>query len=154
MQKSINQEKQQKQKEQEKEQELVKMTLKKIIDRSDRDIPVLNIVMDRAPIATLFYDKNKKSYGLVYHEKFKYYKGLIPFNIDLPLGSTVEIGKLYYSPKLWYPFSARIPSKNRKDCIEKLKEYNLTLNDHPLKILNCIGRISIANTWRLEPCKG
>ena len=144
MQKSIN-------KNQKKEQESMKMTLKKIIAQSNEDAPALNIVMDGSPIATLFYDKDKKSYGLVYHEKFKRYKGMMPFNIDLPVGSTVKIGKLYYSSKLWYPFSARIPNKNRKDCMEKLKEYNLTLNSHPLKILNCMGRISIANTWILEP---
>ena len=111
----------------------------------------LNIVMDNAPIATLFYDKNEKKYGLIYHEKYKNYKGLLPFNIDLPRDQSVKIGKPYYNVKLWYPFSARLPSKNRRDCIEKLKEHNLTLNDHPLKILDCIGQISIANRWKLEP---
>ena len=40
------------------------MTIKKIIDRSDRDIPALNIVMDGSPIATLFYDKKKKAMAL------------------------------------------------------------------------------------------
>ena len=77
----------------------------------------------------------------------------MPFNIDLPLGSTVEIGKLYYSPKLWYPFSARLLNKNRKDCLELLKKHNLTFDDHPLKILQHTGQVSIANLWRLELCQ-
>ena len=103
------------------------------------------------PIATLFYDKDESKYGLIYHENYNNYEGLLPFNIDLPRDETVKIGEPYYSKELWYSFSARIPSKNRKDCIEKLKEYNLTLESHPLKILNSIGRVSIANRWKLEP---
>ncbi len=126
-------------------------TLKKIISKSPKNVPVLNVVMDDHPVATLFYDKDKENYGLIYHEKFKNYKGMMPFNIDLPLGESVEIGKIYYSQKLWYPFSARLPNKNRKDCMKKLKEHNLTLGDHPLKILSYMGQISIADLWKLEP---
>ena len=126
-------------------------TLKKIISKSPKNVPVLNVVMDDHPVATLFYDKDKENYGLIYHEKFKNYKGMMPFNIDLPPGESVEIGKIYYNQKLWYPFSARLPNKNRKDCMKKLKEHNLTLRDHPLKILSYMGRISIADLWRLEP---
>ena len=126
-------------------------TLKEIVSKSPKDVPVLNIIMEGDPIATLFYDKEKENYGLIYHEKYKDYKGLLPFNIDLPKEESIKIGKTYYSSELWYPFSARIPSKSRMDCIEKLKENNLTLNDHPLKILSCIGQVSIANRWKLEP---
>lgn len=125
--------------------------LKEIASKSPKDVPVLNIIMAGEPIATLFYDKEKENYGLIYHEKYKDYKGLLPFNIDLPKEESIKIGETYYSPELWYPFSARIPSKSRRDCIEKLKENNLTLDDHPLKILSCIGQVSIANCWRLEP---
>lgn len=125
--------------------------LKKVISKSPKNVPVLNVVIDHYPIATLFYDKDKENYGLIYYEKFKHYKGMMPFNIDLPPDESVEIGTIYYSPKLWYPFSARLPNKNRKDCVKKLKEHNLTLEDHPLKILSYMGRISIADLWRLEP---
>ena len=129
----------------------VEKTLKEIASKSPKDVPVLNVVLTGELIATLFYDKNREEYGLIYHEKYKNYPGLLPFNIDLPRDESVEIGKLYYSKELWEPFSARIPSKSRRDCIEELKKYNLTLNDHPLKIINCIGRRSIANRWKLEP---
>ena len=113
---------------------------------------MLNIVITGDLIATLFYDENEKKYGLIYHKKYKDYEGFLPFNIDLPMGESVKIGKPYYSSELWYSFSARIPSKSRIDCIKELKEkYDLTLDDHPLKILNSIGRVSIANRWKLEP---
>ena len=128
-----------------------KEILKEIVSKSPKDVPVLNIIVSKEPIATLFYNKNREEYGLIYHEKYKYYHGLLPFNIDLPKDESVEIGKLYYSKELWEPFSARIPSKSRVDCIEELKKHNLTLDDHPLKIINCIGRRSIANRWKLEP---
>ena len=132
---------------------VMKKILKEIIPKSPKDVPVLNITIANKPIATLFYDKDKKSYGLIYHEEYKDYEGLHPFNIDLSRNESVKIGEPYYSAELWYPFSARIPSKNRRDCIEKLKEHNLTLDDHPLKILGCIGRVSIANLWKLEPVR-
>ena len=122
-----------------------------IVSKSPEDVPVLNIVITGDLIATLFYDKDEEKYGLVYHEKYKNYPGLFPFNIDLPIDESVKIGEPYYSRILWYPFSARIPSKSRTDCIEKLKDSNLTLESHPLKILNSIGRVSIANRWKLEP---
>ena len=123
----------------------------KIASKSPEDVPVLNIVMVGDLIATLFYDKDKEKYGLIYHEKYNNYEGLLPFNIDLPRNESVKIGEPYYSKELWYSFSARIPSKSRTDCIEKLKEYDLTLESHPLRILNRIGRASIANRWKLEP---
>lgn len=127
-------------------------TLIEIASKSPPDVPVLNIIMTGDLIATLFYDKNEEKYGLIYHEKYKNHEMLIPLNIDLPRDESVEIGKTYYSKILWYPFSARIPSKSRTDCINELKEkYDLTLDDHPLKILNSIGRVSIANRWKLEP---
>ena len=126
-------------------------TLIGIVSKSPEDVPVLNIVMANDLIATLFYDGEEEKYGLIYHEKYNDYEGLLPFNIDLSKDESVKIGELYYSKELWYPFSARIPSKSRTDCIERLKEYNLTLDDHPLKILSSIGRISIANRWKLEP---
>lgn len=129
----------------------LKETLTDIASKSPGDIPVLNIIIARDPVATLFYDKKEEKYGLIYHKKYKNYKGLILFNIDLPRNELVEIGKTYYSSELWYPFSARIPSKSRADCIKELEEHNLTLEDHPLKILNHIGRVSIANRWKLEP---
>ena len=130
---------------------VVENALKEIISKSPKDIPVLNVIIGDDPIATLFYDRDKESYGLIYHKAYKNYKGLLPLNIDYPKDKPIKIGEPYYSPELWYPFSARIPNKNRKDCIEKLKEYNLTLDDHPLKILDCIGRVSIANRWKLKP---
>lgn len=129
----------------------LKKTLTDIASKSPEDVPVLNIIIAHDPIATLFYDKNKEEYGLIYHKKFKNYKGLMPFNIDLPKDESIEIGKTYYSSELWYPFSARIPSKSRMDCIKELEKHNLTLEDHPLKILSHIGRVSIANHWKLEP---
>ena len=129
----------------------LKKTLTEIASKSPEDVPVLNIVMTGDIIATLFYDKSKEKYGLIYHEKYKDHEMLIPLNIDLPIGEPVKIGEPYYSKILWYSFSARIPSKSRTDCIEELKEYNLTLESHPLKILSSIGRVSIANRWKLEP---
>ena len=125
--------------------------ISKIISKSPEDIPVLNIIMDDNPIATLFYDGDEEKYGLIYRKRYKDYKGLLPLNIDWPKNEPIKIGEPYYSPELWYPFSARVPNKNRNDCIEKLKEHNLTLDDNPLKILACIGRVSIANRWKLEP---
>lgn len=129
----------------------LRKTLTGIASKSPEDLPVLNVIIADDPIATLFYDEEEEKYGLVYHEKYNNYKGLLPFNIDMPIDESVKIGEPYYSEELWYPFSARIPSKSRTDCIEKLKEYNLTLESHPLKILNSIGRVSIANRWKLEP---
>ncbi len=130
----------------------LKKTLTDIVSKSPEDVPILNIVIADDPIATLFYDKNEEKYGLIYHEKYKDHEMLLPFNVDLPRNESVKIGKHYYSSELWYPFSARIPSKSRTDCIKELKEkYDLTLDDHPLKILSSIGRVSIANRWKLEP---
>ena len=114
-------------------------------------IPQLKITINNDHIATLFYEKKEESYGLVYHEPLKKYPGLQPFNLDLPKDKFIEIGKTYYSTELWYPFSARMPNKNRRDCLEELKKYNLTLNDHPLTILSHVGKESIANRWKLEP---
>ena len=129
----------------------LKKILKEIVSKSPEDVPVLNIIMADEPVATLFYDKNEEKYGLIYHEKYKNHEMLLPFNIDLPRSESIKIGEPYYSSELWHPFSVRIPSKSRTDCIEELKEYNLTLESHPLKILSSIGRVSIANRWKLEP---
>ena len=114
-------------------------------------IPRLKITINKDHIATLFYDKKERRYGLVYHESLEKYPGLQPFNLDLPKDEPVEIGETYYSTELWYPFSARMPNRNRRDCLEELRKHNLTLNDHPLKILSRVGRESIANRWKLEP---
>ncbi|MCY4512481.1 MAG: hypothetical protein OXB86_02190 [Bdellovibrionales bacterium] len=114
-------------------------------------IPKLKITINKDHIATLFYDKKERRYGLIYYESLEKYPGLQPFNLDLPKDEPVEIGKTYYSTELWYPFSARMPNKNRRDCLEELRKHNLTLNDHPLKILSRVGRESIANRWKLEP---
>lgn len=117
------------------------------------NIPRLKITINNDHIATLFYDKESARYGLTYYKPLEKYPGLQPFNLDLPKDETIEIGKPYYSTELWYPFSARIPNKNREDCLEELEKNYLTLKDHPLKILSLVGRESIANRWKLEPLK-
>ena len=117
------------------------------------NIPKLKITLNNDHIATLFYDKENTRYGLTYYKPSEKYPGLQPFNLDLPRDESIEIGKTYYSTELWYPFSARMPNKNREDCLEELKKHHLTLKDHPLKILSLVGRESIANRWKLEPLK-
>ncbi len=89
----------------------LKKTLIEIASKSPPDVPVLNIIIDDDPVATLFYDKSEEKYGLIYHEKYKNHEMHIPLNIDLPRDESVKIGKIYYSKILWYPFAARIPSK-------------------------------------------
>lgn len=116
-------------------------------------IPKLKITIKGDHIATLFYDKENTRYGLIYYKPLEKYPGLQPFNLDLPKAESIKIGKPYYSTELWYPFSARIPDKNREDCLEELEKHYLTLKDHPLKILSFVGRESIANRWKLEPLK-
>ena len=117
------------------------------------NIPKLKITVNNDHIATLFYDEENKRYGLTYYKPLEKYPGLQPFNLDLPKDEPIEIGKTYYNAELWYPFSARIPNKNRKDCLKELEDHHLTLKDHPLKILSRVGRESIANRWKLEPLK-
>ena len=117
------------------------------------NIPKLKITINKDHIATLFYDEENARYGLTYYKALEKYPGLQPFNLDLPKDESIEIGKTYYSTELWYPFSARIPNKNREDCLEELEKHDLTLQDHPLKILSLVGRESIANRWKLEPLK-
>ena len=56
---------------------------KQAIQRIRRKIGRGYLTMANEPIATLFYDKDKESYGLIYYEKYKNYEGLLPFNIDL-----------------------------------------------------------------------
>ena len=43
----------------------------------------------------IFYNK-EKNYGLVYHEKYKNYPGLLPFKIDLPRNEPVKISSVLF----------------------------------------------------------
>lgn len=115
-------------------------------DKRNDDI-VLKIVAREKVIAYLSTENNGKIFTLTYTEDFNT-SGVPPFNMRF--SEKPEIGRIYKSEVLWYPFAARIPSPSRPDFQAALDRAGLKGDEPVLEIIGKLSKISISRSWSIH----
>ncbi len=126
--------------------ELIKNGHKAESDKRNDNI-VLKIMTREKVIARLSTENNGKIFTLTYTEDFNT-SGVPPFNMNF--FEKPEIGKVYKSEVLWYPFAARIPSPSRPDFQEAMDKAGLKGDEPVLEIIGKVSRISISRSWSIH----
>ena len=108
---------------------------------------VLKIIAKDKVIAELSTENNGETFTLVYKESFNT-SGVPPFNMKF--SEKPEIGKVYKSDVLWYPFAARVPSPSRPDFQEAMTKAHLKGGEPVLEIIGKLSKISISRSWSIQ----